>query len=184
MGEQDPGGQDTSVIFIYKGREDRRMEGGRGGREGGREEWESEGLLSCTNKHRSKRWARLCCWVEAGGWWRRRPTSVQCCGPEWFLQTKISDQQEEREDGRSCDVALASWLPRLGQCYLEGSLRTWISWIVTRSIGGPSHLWWGEGSVKAGFTEVLELVGGGGQGKVTTGNQPRAKAGSWAVRKC
>ena len=27
MGEQDPGGQDTSVIFIYEGREDRRMEG-------------------------------------------------------------------------------------------------------------------------------------------------------------
>lgn len=38
--------------------------------------------------------------------------------------------------------------------------------------------------MKAGFTEVLELVGGGGQGKVTTGNQPWARAGSWAVRKC
>lgn len=85
MGKQDPGGQDTSVIFIYEGREDRRTEGGR-------EEWESGGLLSCTNKHRSKRWARLCCWVEAGGWRRRRPTSVQYCGPEWFLQTKTSDQ--------------------------------------------------------------------------------------------
>lgn len=35
MGEQDPGGQDTSVIFIYEGREDRRMEGER--RKGGRE---------------------------------------------------------------------------------------------------------------------------------------------------
>lgn len=29
MGEQDPGGQDTSVIFIYERREDRRMEGER-----------------------------------------------------------------------------------------------------------------------------------------------------------
>lgn len=29
MGKQDPGGQDTSVIFIYEGREDRRTEGGR-----------------------------------------------------------------------------------------------------------------------------------------------------------
>ena len=35
MGEQDPGGQDTSVIFIYEGREYRRMEGER--RKGGRE---------------------------------------------------------------------------------------------------------------------------------------------------
>lgn len=49
-------------------------------------------------------------------------------------------QQEEREAGRSCDVALASWLPRLGRCYLEGSSRTWISWAVTRSTGGSPHL--------------------------------------------
>lgn len=62
--------------------------------------------------------------------------------------------------------------PKTGQCYLEGSLRTWISWIVTRSIGGPTC---DEGGLSEQVT-VLELVGGGGQGKVTTGNQPRAKS--------
>lgn len=118
-------------------------EGEKEGREGERNESQRVSF-SCTNKHRSK----LGPFVLLG--WGRRMTEEKTyiCTVLWTRMippvTKTSDQQEEREDGPQRYVALASWLPRLGQCYLEGSLRTWISWIVTRSIGGPSHLWWGE----------------------------------------
>ena len=121
-------------------REDRRIEGRREGREGGREEWELGGLLSCTNKHRSKRWACLCCWVEAGGWRRRRPTEDLYSAVDQNDSSRPTpvtrSQQEEREAGHRSNIALASWLPRLGRCYLEGSSRIWISWVVTRRTGG------------------------------------------------
>lgn len=131
-------GQDTSVIFIYE--EGRQKDRGRERRKGGRErEMRVRGVSFLVQTSTEASAGPAC---VAG------LRQVDDGGEDLHLYSAVDQndssrptpgtrsQQEEREAGHSSNIALASWLPRLGRCYLEGSSRIWISWAVTRRTGG------------------------------------------------